>query len=206
MAVITGFKVALCLSYLRILKQSNRLYIRIVWFIMISCSVFHLAGTLVLIFQCSPVSLSMLARSLKLTLPGQKIMETQHSWALSRQCKNFLVGTSDCPIGIELVDGVASSASIIDFCSANIEQFPFGVQLNPKGQHPNPQVSISLERSVVLMRLSGWAVAFCCSMSQEIGLCSEQSLSVGQQRIVKLAPKDKQTVSAGQQKLLGSPA
>ena len=65
---------------------------------------------------------------------------------------------------------VASSASIICFCSANIEQFPFVLQLNPKGQHPESQVNMSLERSVVLIRLSGCAVAFCCSMSQEIGL------------------------------------
>jgi hypothetical protein len=105
-----------------------------------------------------------------------------------------------------VLESVASSASIICFCSANMEQFPFVLQLNPKGQHPEPQVNMSLESSVVLMRLSGCAVAFCCSMSQEMGLWSEQSLPAGQHRIVKLAPRDRQTWSEGQQKLLGRPA
>lgn len=69
-----------------------------------------------------------------------------------------------------MVESVESSASMICFCSANIEQFPFVLQLNPKGQHPEPHVNISLDKSVVLIKLSGCAVAFCCSMSQEIGL------------------------------------
>lgn len=52
---ITGFKVALCLSYLRILSAGSRLYRRLVWIILTSCVLLHLAGTLVLMFQCKPV-------------------------------------------------------------------------------------------------------------------------------------------------------
>ena len=55
MAGITGFKAALCLSYLRILQQSNKAYRRIVWAIGISCVLTHVGGTLVLLFQCKPV-------------------------------------------------------------------------------------------------------------------------------------------------------
>lgn len=55
MAGITGFKVALCLSYLRILNKSNKAYRKFVWVVLITCVLGHLGGTLVLIFQCKPV-------------------------------------------------------------------------------------------------------------------------------------------------------
>lgn len=55
MAGITGFKVALCLSYLRILNKSNKTYRKFVWVVLITCVLSHLGGTLVLIFQCKPV-------------------------------------------------------------------------------------------------------------------------------------------------------
>jgi len=55
MAGITGFKVALCLSYLRILSKSHKLYQKVVWAVLITCVLSHAAGTLVLIFQCKPV-------------------------------------------------------------------------------------------------------------------------------------------------------
>lgn len=55
MAGITGFKVALCLSYLRILNKSNKAYRKFVWVVLITCVLSHLGGTLVLIFQCKPV-------------------------------------------------------------------------------------------------------------------------------------------------------
>ncbi|KAI9843364.1 MAG: hypothetical protein M1838_002653 [Thelocarpon superellum] len=52
---ITGFKVALCLAYLRIVNRDNRYYRPLIWTIMITCVLGHLGGTLVLIFQCRPV-------------------------------------------------------------------------------------------------------------------------------------------------------
>jgi hypothetical protein len=58
MAGITGFKIALCISYLRILNQSNTLYRNIVWGVLITCVLGHLAGTLVLLFQCKPVRIT----------------------------------------------------------------------------------------------------------------------------------------------------
>lgn len=58
MAGITGFKAALCISYLRILKQSNKNYRIVVWVVGISCVLSHIGGTLVLLFQCKPVEKS----------------------------------------------------------------------------------------------------------------------------------------------------
>ena len=53
---ILGFKVALCWAYLRILKTSSKpKYRALVWTIMIACIIGHVAGALILIFQCSPV-------------------------------------------------------------------------------------------------------------------------------------------------------
>ena len=54
---ITGFKVALCLAYLRIVNRDNRFYRPLIWAIMVTCVLSHLGGTLVLVFQCRPVSL-----------------------------------------------------------------------------------------------------------------------------------------------------
>lgn len=53
---ILGFKVALCLAYLRILSHGQHRYRQVVWCVLLSCIVGHVAGTLILIFQCSPVS------------------------------------------------------------------------------------------------------------------------------------------------------
>ncbi len=53
---ILGFKVALCWAYLRILKTSQKpRYRALVWTVMIACTIGHVAGALILIFQCSPV-------------------------------------------------------------------------------------------------------------------------------------------------------
>lgn len=53
---ILGFKVALCWAYLRILKTSSKpTYRALVWTVMIACIIGHVAGALILIFQCSPV-------------------------------------------------------------------------------------------------------------------------------------------------------
>lgn len=57
---ILGFKVALCLTYLRILSFGQRAYRFIVWFVLTMCVLGHGAGTLVLIFQCQPVSIHQL--------------------------------------------------------------------------------------------------------------------------------------------------
>lgn len=53
---ILGFKVALCWAYLRILKTSQKPgYRALVWTVMVACIIGHVAGALILIFQCSPV-------------------------------------------------------------------------------------------------------------------------------------------------------
>jgi len=53
---ILGFKVALCFAYLRIMKSSTHtLYKTITWIVMITCIIGHVAGMLVLIFQCKPI-------------------------------------------------------------------------------------------------------------------------------------------------------
>jgi hypothetical protein len=53
---ILGFKIALCLAYLRILSYGQRAYRYAVWFVLVACVLGHIGGTLVLIFQCKPVS------------------------------------------------------------------------------------------------------------------------------------------------------
>ncbi|KAL8689249.1 MAG: hypothetical protein Q9224_004685 [Gallowayella concinna] len=57
---ILGFKVALCWAYLRILKASpNPHYKNLILMVMAGAIIGHVAGTFVLIFQCSPVSKSL---------------------------------------------------------------------------------------------------------------------------------------------------
>ncbi|KAL8803789.1 MAG: hypothetical protein Q9200_006077 [Gallowayella weberi] len=57
---ILGFKVALCWAYLRILKASpNPHYKYLILAVMVGAILGHVAGTFVLIFQCSPVSKSL---------------------------------------------------------------------------------------------------------------------------------------------------
>lgn len=59
MAGITGFKVALCLAYLRITggrtKSDQSRYRTLIWCMLVFAVVSHLGGTLVLLFQCNPV-------------------------------------------------------------------------------------------------------------------------------------------------------
>lgn len=51
---ITGFKVSLCLAYIRLVAK-QRTYRRLTWWIMITCVLTHFGGILVLLFQCKPV-------------------------------------------------------------------------------------------------------------------------------------------------------
>jgi hypothetical protein len=59
---ITGFKVALCFAYLRItgddFKVEKSRYRLLIWAMMVFSIISHLAGTLALIFRCSPVQKS----------------------------------------------------------------------------------------------------------------------------------------------------
>lgn len=53
---ILGFKVALCWAYLRILKASpNPRYRNLILTVMAGAIIGHVAGTFILLFQCSPV-------------------------------------------------------------------------------------------------------------------------------------------------------
>ncbi|RMD41312.1 hypothetical protein DV735_g3825, partial [Chaetothyriales sp. CBS 134920] len=71
MAGITGFKVALCFAYLRITNSSHNSRYRIfIWSIMAFATLSHVAGTLVLIFQCSPVQKSWRPRTEGKCLPN----------------------------------------------------------------------------------------------------------------------------------------
>jgi len=83
---ILGFKVALCLAYLRIPSYGQRAYRYIVWSVLIACILGHVGGNLVLIFQCQPVSprLSMCFVSTN-TPKGSKVSAATHSWRMS--CK-----------------------------------------------------------------------------------------------------------------------
>jgi hypothetical protein len=74
---VLGFKDALCVAYMRILSRGQRLYRIIVWAVMITCIAGHVACTLVLIFQCRPVSISPRWSSLHLILTTFKV---QKSW------------------------------------------------------------------------------------------------------------------------------
>lgn len=65
------------MAYLRILSHGQRLYRIIVWAVMITCIAGHVACTLVLIFQCSPVSISQKWSSMHLILTTFKV---QKSW------------------------------------------------------------------------------------------------------------------------------
>jgi hypothetical protein len=65
---VLGFKVALCVAYLRILSHAQRLYRIIVWVVMTTCIAGHVACTLVLIFQCKPVGDAHTTSSLFLVL------------------------------------------------------------------------------------------------------------------------------------------
>jgi len=76
---ILGFKVALCLAYLRIMRTtSNKTYRYVVWIVLGACTVGHVAGTLVLIFQCSPVRKSWLPLT-----PGKCLPNNSTFYALA---------------------------------------------------------------------------------------------------------------------------
>jgi hypothetical protein len=64
-------------AYLRILSHGQRNYRIVVWVTMISCIAGHVACTLVLIFQCKPVSSSPSWARLRLILI---ILKVQKSW------------------------------------------------------------------------------------------------------------------------------
>ena len=88
---ILSFKVALCLGYLRILSMGQNGYRFIVWVTLVTCVLFHLAGTLVLILNCHPVrTLSFFPQRpspdyhLVLTSPGKEIMAAIDSRHLSQ--------------------------------------------------------------------------------------------------------------------------
>ena len=71
MAGITGFKVALCIAYLRISNHSSlRSYRLFIWSLMTFTILTHFAGTLVLIFQCKPVQKSWLPMTQGTCLPN----------------------------------------------------------------------------------------------------------------------------------------
>ncbi|RMZ75319.1 hypothetical protein DV737_g5348, partial [Chaetothyriales sp. CBS 132003] len=56
MTGITGFKIALCVAYLRMTKHSHHSKYRVFIWTLMTCTVLgHLAVTLVLLFRCSPV-------------------------------------------------------------------------------------------------------------------------------------------------------
>ncbi|GLA80669.1 hypothetical protein AtubIFM56815_001497 [Aspergillus tubingensis] len=53
---IAGFKASLCLNYLRLISGTSKNYYRIlIWAVITISTLGHLAGTLVLIFDCQPV-------------------------------------------------------------------------------------------------------------------------------------------------------
>ncbi|KAK2812125.1 hypothetical protein FQN49_008396, partial [Arthroderma sp. PD_2] len=74
MAGITGFKVALCIAYLRIIRHSSeKSYRHVVWGIMIFTILSHVAGTLVLFFQCTPVHKSWRPKTPGSCLPNDAV-------------------------------------------------------------------------------------------------------------------------------------
>ena len=82
---ILGFKVSLCLAYLRLLS-SQRAYRRITWAVLIACTLTHLGGILVLMFQCKPVSKRNIPRCLIAALSGADAWgwgwwQVQKSWS-----------------------------------------------------------------------------------------------------------------------------
>ncbi|KAL9606486.1 MAG: hypothetical protein Q9179_000351 [Wetmoreana sp. 5 TL-2023] len=71
MVGILGFKVALCWAYLRMLKASpNPHYKTLIYLVMGGVVVGHVAGTFVLLFQCSPVRKSWRPRTPGNCLPN----------------------------------------------------------------------------------------------------------------------------------------
>ena len=76
---ILGFKIALCIGYLRILQtSSNPKYKATIYTTGVLAIAGHLGGTLVLIFQCSPVKKSWLPNT-----PGTCLPNDQTFYALA---------------------------------------------------------------------------------------------------------------------------
>ena len=79
MAGITGFKVALCIAYLRISQHSSlHLYRKWIWLLGAFAVLSHLAGTLALILQCNPVRKSWMP-----TTPGTCLPNDTFFYALA---------------------------------------------------------------------------------------------------------------------------
>ncbi|KAL3421351.1 integral membrane protein [Phlyctema vagabunda] len=76
-AGILGFKVSLCLSYLRILANSSRGYRHVIWLVLVACVAGHFGGILVLIFLCSPIE-----KSWKPRIPGHCIPNVNSIYGL----------------------------------------------------------------------------------------------------------------------------
>lgn len=58
MLVVTGYKVALCMAYLRILTGTELIYRKITIALLVFIVVSHGVSTLIIVFQCQPVSKS----------------------------------------------------------------------------------------------------------------------------------------------------
>ena len=58
MLVVTGYKVALCLAYLRILSGTESIYRKLTIALLVFIALSHGVSTLVIVFQCKPVSKS----------------------------------------------------------------------------------------------------------------------------------------------------
>ena len=52
---VAGFKVALCLAYLRIVPPGTNAYKPIIWMVLVSCVIAHVARTLVFLLKCKLV-------------------------------------------------------------------------------------------------------------------------------------------------------
>lgn len=79
MVGITGFKVALCLAYLRIVPPNKKRTFRpMIWLVLVACVLCHLAGILILVFQCLPVR-----KSLRPETPGRCLPDDKTFYGLA---------------------------------------------------------------------------------------------------------------------------
>ncbi|KAI9753036.1 MAG: hypothetical protein M1815_000135 [Lichina confinis] len=79
MVGITGFKVALCLAYLRIVPPNKKRTFRpLIWLVLVACVLCHLAGILILVFQCLPVR-----KSLRPETPGKCLPDDKTFYGLA---------------------------------------------------------------------------------------------------------------------------
>ncbi|KAL8708413.1 MAG: hypothetical protein Q9220_006703 [cf. Caloplaca sp. 1 TL-2023] len=109
---ILGFKVALCWAYLRILKASpNPRYKILIYVTMIGAILGHVAGTFVLIFQCSPVQ-----RSWKPLTPGTCLPNDATFYGLAAVTIFFDVVIFFLPIPLLLKLNINSKKKIALVC------------------------------------------------------------------------------------------